>query len=99
MRRMTYDKKFKEEALKLSDEIGLRKAAQQLGIQYYTLSNWRCKRNMYGEQVHVGSGRERIPLYPQEQRIRELEKEIAELQRANEILKDALDFFAVSRKK
>ena len=92
---MTYDKEFKEEALRLSDEIGLRKAAAQLGIPYYTLSNWRCKRNMYGEQAHVGSGHERVPLDPQEQRIRELEKEVAELQRANDILKDALGFFAV----
>ena len=33
---MKYSKEFKEEALKLSDEIGLKKAAQQLGIQYYT---------------------------------------------------------------
>jgi transposase len=42
---MKYSKEFKEEALKLSDEIGLKKAAQQLGIQYYTLSDWRTKQN------------------------------------------------------
>ena len=42
---MKYSKEFKEEALRLSDEIGLKKAAQQLGIQYYTLSDWRTKRN------------------------------------------------------
>ena len=42
---MKYSKEFKEEALKLSDDIGLKKAAQQLGIQYYTLSDWRSKRN------------------------------------------------------
>ena len=42
---MKYSKEFKEEALKLSDEIGLKKAAQQLGIRYYTLSDWRTKRN------------------------------------------------------
>ena len=42
---MKYSKEFKEEALKLSDEIGLKKAAQQLGIQYYTLSDWRTKGN------------------------------------------------------
>ena len=29
---MKYSKEFKEEALKLPDEIGLKKAAQQLGI-------------------------------------------------------------------
>ena len=42
---MKYSKEFKEEALKLSDEIGLKKAAQQFGIQYYTLSDWRSKRS------------------------------------------------------
>lgn len=42
---MKYSKEFKEEALKRSDETGLKKAAQQLGIQYYTLSDWRSKRN------------------------------------------------------
>ena len=42
---MKYSKEFKEEALKLSDEIGVKKAAQQLGIQYYTLSDWRSKRS------------------------------------------------------
>ncbi|MDD7515494.1 transposase [Ruminococcus flavefaciens] len=44
---MKYSKEFKEEALKLSDEIGLKKAAQQLGIQYYTLSDWRSKGRSY----------------------------------------------------
>ena len=38
---MNYSKEFKIEALKLSDEIGVKKAAQQLGIQYYTLADWR----------------------------------------------------------
>ena len=41
---MTYTKEFKEEALKLSDEIGVQKAASQLGLPYYTLSGWRNKR-------------------------------------------------------
>ena len=35
-----YSKEFKEEALKLSDEIGVNKAALQLGLQYYTLAVW-----------------------------------------------------------
>ena len=39
-----YNKQFKEEALKLSDEIGVKKAAAQLGLAYYTLSGWRNKR-------------------------------------------------------
>ena len=39
-----YSKEFKEEALKLSDEIGVKKTALQLGLQYYTLADWRKAR-------------------------------------------------------
>ena len=82
-----YSKEFKEEALKLSDEIGVKKAAQQLGIAYYTLADWRSIR--------------RNTLSAEEQTIRnrELERENAELRTANDILKDALGFFAKDRKK
>lgn len=41
---MQYDKSFKEETLKSSDEIGLKAVAAQLGISYYTLSGWRNSR-------------------------------------------------------
>ena len=95
----TYEKRFKEEAVKLSDEIGIKKAAQQLGIPYYTLADWRHRQNIHGSQAHVGSGHKRMSADEKEQRIRELEKENAELQRANEILQEALGFFAKNRKK
>ena len=41
-----YSKEFKEEALKLSDEIGVKKAAQQLGVAACALhaGNWRILR-------------------------------------------------------
>ena len=90
--RMKYSKDFKEEALKLSDEVGVKKAAAQLGLPYYTLSDWRNKRK---EEMK----RPRLPETEAEKRIRELEKENAELKTANEILKDALGFFAKDRKK
>lgn len=89
---MKYSKDFKEEALKLSDEIGVKKAATQLGLPYYTLSDWRNKRKTERKSSA-------IPLTEQEKRIKELETEVAELQRANDILKDALGFFAKDRKK
>jgi transposase len=96
---MNYDNEFKQEALKLSDEIGVKKASEQLGIPYYTLANWRCINKKHGEYAFVGSGKSRKLSDPNEKRIYELEKEIKELQRANDILKDALGFFASSRKK
>ena len=39
-----YSREFKEEALKLSDEIGVKNAAKQLGVAYYTLADWRSIR-------------------------------------------------------
>lgn len=89
---MNYSKEFKEEALKLSDEIGVKKAATQLGLKYYTLADWRSKRK---EQQNMP----KLSEFEQQQKIRELEREIAELRRANDILKDALGFFAKDRKK
>ena len=92
-----YDKEFKEEAVKLSDEVGTRQAAAQLNVAYYTLSEWRQKRKAYGDHAFVGSGiRRDAPLNENERR---LIKENAELRKANEILKNALGFFAKDRKK
>ncbi|MBQ9468628.1 MAG: transposase [Clostridia bacterium] len=88
-----YSKEFKEEALRLSDEIGVKKAASQLGIPYYTLADWRQSRKAKRTDTSVMSDDElRI-------RNRELERENAELRQANEILKDALGFFAKDRKR
>ena len=91
---MRYSKEFKEEALKLSDEIGLKKAAQQLGIQYYTLSDWRSKRN-----TAIKNKKNQMSDEELQKRNLELERENAELRKANDILKDALGFFAKDRKK
>jgi transposase len=95
----TYEKSFKEEAVKLSDEIGIKKAAAQLGVPYYTLADWRHRHNIHGDQANVGSGHKRETGDEKDRRIRELERENAELARANEILQEALGFFAKNRKK
>ena len=94
----SYSNEFKAQALKLSDEVGTKKAAAQLGIPYFTLADWRnrVREKIEGTSPEGGSVR---PLTEQELRIRELEKENAELRNANEILKDALGFFAKDRRK
>ena len=51
-----YDKEFKEEAVKLSDEVGVKQAAAQLGAPYYSLAEWRQKRKAYRNHAFVGSG-------------------------------------------
>lgn len=38
---MQYDNSLKQEALEFLDEIGVRKAAEKLGIPYYALADWR----------------------------------------------------------
>ena len=85
-----YSREFREEAISLSDEIGPKKAAQQLGINYATLIDWRKKRKTKTEK-------EKLTAEPKT--VEELQKEIAELKKANDILKDALGFFALDRKK
>ena len=69
-----YSKEFKEEALKLSDEIGVKKAAQQLGIAYFTLADWRSIRRNTPPPKALRAEEQSI-------RIRELERENAELLR------------------
>ena len=88
-----YSKEFKEEALKLSDEIGVKKAALQLGLQYYTLADWRKARKYAKKHTVVLTENEAHA------KICELERENAELRMANEILKDTLGFFAKYRKR
>lgn len=75
---MQYDKIYKEKAVRLSDEIGQKKVANQLGIPYHTLTYWRRTKSHYGQQAFPGSDKARIPKEVAEQRIRELEKEICE---------------------
>ena len=88
-----YSKEFKEEAKRLADEIGLKKAAAQLGIPYYTLADWRNRsKHKLKEPVELSEEELRI-------RNRELERELAELREANNILKDALGFFAKDRRR
>lgn len=96
---MQYSKDFKLQAIKLSDEIGTKKAAEQLGISYHTIYDWRKIRKSKGENAFVGSGHTPIPVSEKDKYIKELEAELKETQRANEILKEALGFFASSRKK
>ncbi|MBA9086859.1 transposase [Fontibacillus solani] len=91
-----YDKAFKEEAVRLSDEIGVKKATDQLGVYPNTLQEWRKRRTLHGDLAYIGSGQAYSEAGKTKREI-ELERENIELRRANEILKDALGFFAKDR--
>jgi len=94
---VTYEKEFKEQAVKMAAEVGSAKAAKDLGIPVDTLYGWIRKAKEYGERAHVGSGNKRQNGANDE--VAQLKKRIKELEKANQILKDALGFFVVSQKK
>ena len=81
-----YNKEFKEQALLLSDEIGVKKAAEQLGISYYTIADWRKVRSRKAKEERIAS--DKTPLNEREvamqQEIQELKK--ARLNCGNQIM-------------
>ena len=97
MKKRKYDAAFKQEAIKLAHETNATDAAKSLGISVYTLRNWIENAKYRPDNPFIGSGKKYISEQDAEKAA--LEKENRELKRANEILKEALGFFAVSQKK
>ena len=95
--RRKYDRSFKEEAVKLAKETSVNRAAQSLGLHENTVRNWVNNVTNRADNPFIGSGRKYVPA--QEAEKAALMKEIKELKRANEILKEALGFFAASQKR
>jgi transposase len=98
MEMVAYEKEFKEQAVKMAGEVGTAKAARDLGIPPDTLYGWVKKARQYGEYAHVGSGKRRENSGSSGE-IARLQKRIREVEKANQILKDALSFFVVGQKK
>jgi transposase len=67
----------------------LRRVGEQLGINPETLRNWVF-------QAEIDEGHRSGVTTAEGQRIAELEREVKELRRANEILKTASAFFAAA---
>lgn len=98
-----YDREYKEEAIKLAEEKGCKKASEELGISYYTLYDWikqGRKGNLHIEKRTVGNVSK---LEEELQQIRRANKELAKenkrLEEENEFLAEATAFFAASRQK
>jgi transposase len=89
-----YTKEFREQALRLSDDIGVKKASEQLNVNYETMKDWRKLRSRNTKKPARELSEEE---YKRENE--RLRQELAEVNRANEILKDTLGFFAKDRKK
>ena len=100
-----YDLEYKIQAIKLAKEIGVNKAAKELGIAPSTLSTW----NQLAKQgiINPGPG-EQTPqsalsivdeLNSLRKQNKELSKEIKRIKEENEFLAEASAFFAASRRK
>ncbi len=101
----TYDKGYKIQAVKLGREIGISKAARELGINTDTLYGWnkaaREGRLDLGPGAQTPEGAMSLSEEVQKlrQETREQAKEIARLKEENEFLAEASAFFAASRRK
>jgi transposase len=87
-----YDEVFKKEAVKMSEEIGMRKTGENLGIPYYTLKDWRRK-------ILGASGKIRKREKQEMSEVEKLREESKELKKSIEILRGALSFFVTEQKK
>lgn len=86
--RRTYTADFRKQAMELAEEIGVAKAARQLGISDANIHNWREKQKSGKNKDlanNVASDREEL---------KRLRAEVAELKKVNHILKAAAAFFS-----
>ena len=105
MGQKVYDKEFKVQALKLGKEIGLSKAAVELGIPKDTIYGWN--RAAKEGRIDLGPGMQTpetaMSLAEEVQKLRaenkEQAKEIKRLREENEFLEEASAFFAANRRK
>jgi transposase len=95
-KRKTYTKEFKIEAVRLLERSGRtqEEIAEELGMSSSSLSRWKKKYGEDGEDAFPGHGN----LTPQEESIRQLERENKILRQERDILKKAVTIFSQQSK-
>ncbi len=90
--RKKYTKEFKVETVELVTQQGYScsEAARSLGITPDLVSRWKREQAIHEDEAFPGQGQST----PDQQRIRDLEKQVNRLQMEKEILKKATVFFA-----
>ena len=90
--RRTYTREFKIEAVRLVESAGKTQSevAEELGVPPSNISRWIKKYGNEGEDAFPGRGR----LSPEEERIRQLERELEITQQERDILKKAVAIFS-----
>jgi len=93
--RMHYDRKFKENAVKLSyQRDNINDLARELGIRSELVYRWRREFKEYGTGSFSGHG---VPnLTPEMKELSNLKKQIQRIETENEILKKALGIISKS---
>ena len=99
------EKEYKVQAVKLAQEIGAGRAAQELGIPVDTLYGWQ--KTVRVGRLDAGSGSHTPDtamslaeeLATLRKQVKELEKANRRLKEENEILAETSAFFAASRRK
>ena len=91
-----YTPEFKKESVLMVIEQGYsaKQAAKSVGVPYNTFIGWVKEYWQYKESAFPGKCR----LRPEEDEIRRLKKQVADLKEENEILKQAAAIFARPRK-
>ena len=100
-----YTKEYKAEAVKLVQEIGNKRASEELGVAASTLSHWVSAAKV-GE-IDTGTGSQTpetaMTQAAEIQKLRAenkaLTKQNKELERINSVLEEATAFFAASRQR
>jgi len=92
---MHYDRKFKENAVKLSyQRDNLNDLARELGIRTELVYRWRRELKEYGTGSFSGHG---VPnLTPEMKELSDLKKQIQRIETENDILKKALSIVSKS---
>jgi len=95
-----YTSEYRAEAMKLMGEIGKQETSKRLGVTEWTLNDWKKKtkdeKNAEGTEKGIKMAAE---LREAQEKIKEMEKEIAQIRKENEFLEEAASFFAASRQK
>jgi transposase len=94
--RKKFDKAFKEQVVQriLANESTVADAAKELNVHYTTVRDWVRYYKRDGESAFPGSGN----LKTEDDEMRKLRKQLADLKEENEILKKAAAYFAKNLK-